>query len=73
MSNFDNLIKSIIKWTENITYGEMKEITKDRMKMNLLETLYGELSKTLNDIEIIEKEENIRKVLIISKNRYQLK
>jgi len=58
MSNFDNLIKSIIKWTENITYGEMKEIAKDRMKMNLLEKLYRELSKTLNDIEIIEKEEN---------------
>lgn len=61
MSNLDNMLKAIQKWTENVTYGEMKEIAKDKKKLDLIEQLYKELCSMLNDIDVMSKRrENAR-------------
>lgn len=53
VSRLDSMLKSIKKWTENVTYGEMQDIAKDKRKLDLIEQLYKELSSLLNDIDIM--------------------
>lgn len=54
--HLNSMMKSIQKWTANITYGEMQEIAIDEKKLILLERLYKELSRWLNDIDVLSKE-----------------
>jgi len=55
MTNLDKMINSIRKWIDNITYGDMEDIAKDKKKLQLLDDLHKELTSNLNDIDCLAK------------------
>jgi len=60
INNLDNAMIFIKSFIENITYGEMKDISKDKRKLNIIEELYNEFSRVLNDIDYLSKEKEVR-------------
>jgi len=59
--NLDDVILFLRDFVDNITYGEMQEIAKDKKKLDLLEKLYKEFGSVLNDADIISKKERSKK------------
>lgn len=48
--------KDLKSFIENITYGEMREIAKDKRKLDIIEEVHREFSILLNDIDCLSKE-----------------
>lgn len=56
IKNIDDIIVFLRNFIDNITYGKMQEIAKDKNKLDLLEKLFKEFGSLLNDIDILSKE-----------------
>lgn len=53
----DDVMDVINNWTENVTYGEMEEIAKDKNKIDLMLKYFKEFASRLNDINIMSKKD----------------
>jgi hypothetical protein len=55
IKTIDDVIVFLRDYVDNITYGEMEEIAKDKNKLDLLEELFREFGNVLNDIDILSR------------------
>ena len=57
IKNIDDVIVFLRNFIDNISYGAMQEIAKDKSKLDLVEKLFKEFGNLLNDIDYLNKKE----------------
>ena len=55
IKNIDDVIVFLRNFIDNISYDAMREIAKDKSKLDLVEKLFKEFGNLLNDIDYLSK------------------